>query len=106
MNFCFKINSLSSKQVCDELVILNVIEFKGKCLFTEDAKVRSKVTNPNTKTYTSPDWFKLLRFMNNSSVLGNNIDTSEERDLHVDLKRTVRNLVKILNTFYYLIVKK
>ena len=44
--------------------------------------------------------------MNNSSVLGNNIDTSEERDLHVDLKRAVRNLIKILNTFYYLIVKK
>ena len=55
LNFWFKINSISSKHVCDELVILNVTEFKGKCLFTEDAKVRSKVTNANTKTYTSPD---------------------------------------------------
>ena len=44
--------------------------------------------------------------MNNSSMLGNNIDTCEERDLHVDFKRAVRNLVKIVNTFYYLIVKK
>ena len=44
--------------------------------------------------------------MNNSSILGNNIGTSEERDLHVDLKRVVRNIIKILNTFYYLIVKK
>ena len=44
--------------------------------------------------------------MNDSSALGSKIDTCKERDLHVDLKRTVRNLVKILNTFYYLIVKK
>ena len=61
--------------------------------------MRPKVTNPNTRTFTPPDWFEPLRFMNNSSTLGNNIDNREERDLHVDFKRAVRNLYKILNTF-------
>ena len=34
---------------------------------------------------------KPLGFVNNSSDLGNNINHSEESDLHVDFKRTVKN---------------
>ena len=79
------------KHVCDELAKLNGVEFKGKCLFIEDAKIRPKVPNPNTTNFTSPNLFESLRFMNNSSALGNNIDNSEERDFHVNFKRTVRN---------------
>ena len=48
-------------------------------------QVRPVVTNPNTTTFMSPDRFEPLRFMNNSTALGNNIDNSEERDSHVDL---------------------
>ena len=32
------------KHVCDDLVKVNVLEFKGKFLFIEDVKVRPKVT--------------------------------------------------------------
>ena len=35
------------KHVRDELVKLNGVEFKGKFLIIENAKVRPKVTNPN-----------------------------------------------------------
>ena len=35
------------KHVCDELVKLNGMEFKGKFLFIEIAKIKPKVTNPN-----------------------------------------------------------
>ena len=83
---------------------LNAVEFKGKCLFIEDAKVSPRVTNPNTRTFTSPDWFEPLRFMNsNSSAVGNNIDNSEERYFHIDFKRTVRNS---LQNFKYIFKEK
>lgn len=62
------------KHVCDELVKLNAVEFKGKCLFIEDGKVRHKITNPNTTSFTSPDRFEPSRFLNNSSAHGNTID--------------------------------
>ena len=93
----------ASKQVCDELVKLNALEFKGKFLFIEHVKVNPKVTNPKTRTFTSPDWFELLRFMNNRSALGNSIDNSEERVLHVYFKRTVRNY---LQNFKYIFKEK
>ena len=67
------------------------MSFKGQCLFIEDAKLCSKVADPNATSFTSPNPFKPLRFTNNSSILGNNIDSSEERDFHVDFKRTVKN---------------
>ena len=79
------------KHVFDELVKLNAKEFKGKYLFIEDANIRPKVANPNTTIFTSPGRFYPLRFTNSSPALGNNIDNIEERDLHVDFKRTVRN---------------
>ena len=82
---------------------LNAVEFKGKCLFIEDAKVSPKVTNSNTRTFTSPDWFEPLKFMNNSPALDNNIDNSEERDLRVYFKRTVRNS---LQNFKYIFKQK
>ena len=41
-----------------------------------------------------PDRFEPLRFVNNSTALGNSFDNSEERDLHVDLQRTVRNFLQ------------
>ena len=53
---------------------LNAVEFKGKCLFIEDGKVRHKITNPNTTSFTSPDRFEPSRFLNNSSAHGNTID--------------------------------
>ena len=74
------------KDVCDEIVKLN-----GRSSFIEDAKVKPKVTNPNTINFISPNRFDPLRFTNNSPDLGNDIDNSEESDLHVDFKRTVRN---------------
>ena len=79
------------KHVCDELVKLDCVEFKGKLLFIEDTKVKPKVTNPNITSFSSPNLFEPLRFMNNSSALGDNINNSEERNFHVDFKRTVRN---------------
>ena len=91
----------ASKQVCGELVKLNAVEFKGKCLLIEDAKVSPKITNSNTRT--SPDWFEPLRYMNNSPALGNNIDNREERDLHVYFKRTVGNS---LQNFKYIFKQK
>ena len=42
-------------------------------------QVRPVVTNPNTTTFMCPDLFEPLRFMNNSTALGNNFDNSEER---------------------------
>ena len=66
------------------------MEFKGN-FFTEIAKVKPKVTNPNKINFTSPNRFEPLRFANNSSDRGNDIDHSEESDLRVHFKRTVRN---------------
>ena len=43
------------KHVCDELVKLNGVEFKGKFLFIEIAKVKPKVTNPNEINFASPN---------------------------------------------------
>ena len=48
------------KHVCDELVKLNGVEFKGKFLIIENAKVRPKVTNPNLKNFTSSNRFEPL----------------------------------------------
>ena len=79
------------KHVFDELVKLNGVEFKGKFLIIENAKVRPKVTNPNLTNFTSPNRFEPLTFENNGSDLGNDIDHSEESDMCADLKRTVRN---------------
>ena len=45
-----------------------------------------RVTNPNAINFTSSNWYGPLRFMNNSPDLGNDIDNSEETDLHVDFK--------------------
>ena len=79
------------KYVCDELVKLNGVEFKGEFLFIEIAKVKPKVTNPNKMNFISANRFELLRFANNSPDLGNDIEHSEKSDLRVDFKRTVRN---------------
>ena len=48
------------KHVCDELVRLNGTEFKGKYLFIENPKLRPKVTNPTTITFTSRSSFEPL----------------------------------------------
>ena len=80
--------------VCNELVKINDIEFTFKCLFIEDPKLRPKVTNPSTITFTSPRPFEPLRFTNNSSDFGNNINNSKERDFHVQFDRAVRNSVQ------------
>ena len=79
------------KHICDELVKLNCVEFKGKFLIIENAKVRPNVTNPNLINFTSPNRFESFTFVNNSPDLGNIIDHSEESDMRVDFKRTVRN---------------
>ena len=39
--------------------------------------------------------FELLRFMKNSPDFWKNIDSSEESDLHVDCKGTVKNFQQI-----------
>ena len=67
------------------------MEFKGEFLITEKAKVRPKVTNPNLINFTSPNRFESLTFVNNSPDLGNDNDHSEENDMRLDFKRTVRN---------------
>ena len=67
------------------------MEFKGKFLFIEIAKINPKVTNPNKIIFFPPNRFEPLRFVDNSLDLGNNIDHSEENDLRVDFKRTVMN---------------
>ena len=72
--------------VCNELVKLNGIEFKGKFLFIEIAKVKPKVTNPYKINFTSPNRFEPVRFADNSLDLGNDIEHCEENDLHVDLR--------------------
>ena len=82
------------KYVGDELVKLDGVEFKGKLLFIEDTKVKPKVTNPNVTSFSSPNLFEPLRFMNNSSPLVNDINNSEERNFHVDFKMTVRNFLQ------------
>ena len=79
------------KHVCDELVKLNGVEFKGKFLIIENTKVRPRVANPNLKIFTSPNRFEPLTFVNNSPDLGNDIDHSEESDMRVDFKGTARN---------------
>ena len=77
------------KHVCDELFKLNGVEFKGKFLNIENAKVRPKITNPNLINFLSPNRFEPLTFLNDSRDLGNDIDQSEESDLRVDFKRSV-----------------
>ena len=72
------------------------MEFKGKCLITENTKAKPKVTNPNITNFTTPTRFEPLTFENNSPDLGNDIDHSEESDMCADLKRTVRNSQKTL----------
>ena len=42
------------------------MEFKGKFLIIENAKVRPKVTNPNLTNFTSPNRFEPLTFESNS----------------------------------------
>ena len=81
----------ATKHVCDELVNLNGVEFKRKCLFIEDGKIKPKEANPNALNFTSPNRFQPFRFMNNGPDLGNNLDDSEENDFYVDFKRTARN---------------
>ena len=78
------------KDVCDELFKLNEVGFKGKFLFIGNYKVKSKVTNPNNISFTSPNQVESLRFMSNGPDLGNGIDNSQESDLYVDFKRAVR----------------
>ena len=80
----------ATKHVCNELVKLNGLEFKGIISTIEIAKVKPKVTNPN-KNFVSPNWFEPLRFVNNRLDLGNDIEHSEERDLPADSKRAVRH---------------
>ena len=82
---------VTPKHVSDKLVKLNGVEFKGKFLVIENAKVRSKVTNPCLINFTSSNRFEPLTFVSNSPDLGNDIDHSEESDMRVDFKRTVRN---------------
>ena len=41
------------KHICDELVKLNGVEFKGKYQLIEAAKVRPKVANPSTASHVS-----------------------------------------------------
>ena len=79
------------KHVCDDLVKLNGLEFKGIFSFTVIAKVKPKVTNPNEINVTSPNPFESLRFVKNRLDLANNIKHCEESDLRADFKRTVRN---------------
>ena len=80
----------ATKHVCNELVKLNGLEFKGIFQIIEIAKVKPKVTNPN-KNFISTNWFEPLRFVNNRLDLGNDIEHSEERDLPADFKRAVRH---------------
>ena len=77
--------------VCDELDKLYDVKFKDNFLFIEIAKVKPKAANPNKINFTSPYRFEPLRFMNYRPGLGNDIDHSEENDLCVEFKRTVRN---------------
>ena len=82
------------KHVCDELVKLNGVEFKGKFLFIEIAKVKPKVTNSNKIDFTSSNRFEPLGFASNIADLGNDIEHIEEISLRVDFKRTVRDSQK------------
>ena len=79
------------RHVCDELVKLNGVEFKGKFFIIENVKVRPKVKNPNLTNFTSPNRFEPLTFENSGLDLGNDIDHRDESDMLADLKRTVRN---------------
>ena len=54
------VNITAPKHVCDELVKLNGVEFKGRFLFIEIAKVKPKVTNSNKINFTSPNRFEPL----------------------------------------------
>ena len=74
------------KHVCDELVKLNGVEFKGKFLFIEIAKVKPKVTNSNKINFTSSNRFEPLGFASNIADLGNDIEHIEEISLRVDLR--------------------
>ena len=60
-------------------------------MFTEDAKVNPKITNPNTRNSVSPNWFQPLRFMKNSPDLGKDIGNIEESGLQVDFKGIARS---------------
>ena len=66
------------------------MKFKDNFLFIEIAKVKPKAANPNKINFTSPYRLEPLRFMNYSPGLGHS-DHSEENDLRVEFKRTVRN---------------
>ena len=57
------------------------MEFKGKFLVIENAKVRSKVKNPCLKNFTCPNRFESLTFVSNSPDLGDDINRSEESDM-------------------------
>ena len=69
------------KHVFDELVKLNGVEFKGKFLIIENAKVRPKVTNPNLTNFPSPNRFEPLTFEKNIPDLGNDIDHNKVSDM-------------------------
>ena len=73
------------------MVELNGVEFKGKFLFIEIAKVKPKLIYPNKISFTTSNGFEPLRFANNSPDLGNDIDYNEEIHFRVDFKRTVRS---------------
>ena len=79
------------KHICDELVKLNGVEFKGKFSFIEIAKVKPKAADPSKINFTSRNRFEPLRFANNSPDLDRDTEHSEEGDLGVGFKRTVRN---------------
>ena len=72
------------KHISDKLVKLNGSKFKSKCLFSEYAKVGHKITNRNTMTFTSHNQYEPLRFLYSGLKLVNDIDNSNESDLHVD----------------------
>ena len=78
---------IAPKHVSDKLVKLNGVEFKGKFLVIENAKVRSKVKNPCLKNFTCPNRFEPLTFVSNSPDLGNDINRSKGSDM-----RNIRNI--------------
>ena len=63
------------------IVKLNGVEFKGRFLIIENAKVRPKVTNPNLTNFPSPNRFEPLTFEKNIPDLGNDIDHNKVSDM-------------------------
>ena len=86
-----QVNITAPKHVWGDLVKRNSLEFGGKFLFIEIAKVKPKETNPNKINFTSSNRSEPLRFTNNSPNLRNGIEHIEESDSRVDFNRTVRN---------------